>query len=142
MTTNILFVYFMFQSIFLQILNLFFKANILDYQNYISVSSLGCGLGRQGGGHNWQKYFICLFHVSEHVDHFKATFFFLFSFLEIDPSEGPPLYLENSINFIFFIFDPVPNFVILTHCTSQAFSSNLTNTTTKKILAQLKKIRL
>ena len=39
----------MFQSIFLQILNLFFKANILDYQNYISVSSLGCGLGRQGG---------------------------------------------------------------------------------------------
>ena len=28
--------------------------------------------------------------------------------MEIDPSEPPPLYLENSINFIFFIFDPVP----------------------------------
>ncbi len=23
-------------------------------------------------GHNWEKYFIALFHVSEHVDHFKA----------------------------------------------------------------------
>ena len=37
-----------FRAFFWQILNLFFKANILDYQNYISVSSLGCGLGRQG----------------------------------------------------------------------------------------------
>ena len=28
---------------------------------------------REGeGGHNWEKYFIGLFHVSEHVDHFKA----------------------------------------------------------------------
>ena len=24
------------------------------------------------GGHNWEKHFIALFHVSEHVDHFKA----------------------------------------------------------------------
>jgi hypothetical protein len=23
-------------------------------------------------GHNWEKYFIALFHASEHVDHFKA----------------------------------------------------------------------
>jgi hypothetical protein len=26
-------------------------------------------------GHNWEKYFIALFHVSEHLDHFKAIFF-------------------------------------------------------------------
>ena len=29
-----------------------------------------------GGGHNWEKYFIGLFHVSEHVDHFKAIKYF------------------------------------------------------------------
>ena len=28
---------------------------------------------REGGvGHNWEKYFIGLFHVSEHLGHFKA----------------------------------------------------------------------
>ena len=27
---------------------------------------------REGGvGHNWEKYFIVLFHVSEHLGHFK-----------------------------------------------------------------------
>ena len=25
---------------------------------------------RGGGGHNWEKYFIGLFHVSEHLGHF------------------------------------------------------------------------
>ena len=25
-----------------------------------------------GVGHNWEKYFIGLFHVSEHLGHFKA----------------------------------------------------------------------
>ena len=28
------------------------------------------------GGHNWEKYFIGLFHVLEHVDHFKAIKYF------------------------------------------------------------------
>ena len=37
-----------------------------------------------------KKCFICLFHVSEHVDHFKANFFYLFFKLENDPSEDPP----------------------------------------------------
>jgi hypothetical protein len=27
---------------------------------------------REGVGHNWGKYFIGLFHVSEHLGHFKA----------------------------------------------------------------------
>ena len=27
---------------------------------------------REGVGHNWEKYFIGLFHVSEHLVHFKA----------------------------------------------------------------------
>ena len=27
---------------------------------------------REGGGHNWEKYFIGLFHVSEHLGHSKA----------------------------------------------------------------------
>ena len=27
---------------------------------------------RGGGGKNWEKYFIGLFHVSEHLGHFKA----------------------------------------------------------------------
>ena len=27
---------------------------------------------REGVGHNWEKYFIGLFHVSEHLGHFKA----------------------------------------------------------------------
>ena len=27
---------------------------------------------RGGGGHNWGKYFIGLFNVSEHEDHFKT----------------------------------------------------------------------
>ena len=26
----------------------------------------------RGAGHNCEKYIICLFHVSEHVDHFKT----------------------------------------------------------------------
>ena len=25
-----------------------------------------------GGGHNWEQYFIGLFHVSEHLGHFRA----------------------------------------------------------------------
>ena len=28
------------------------------------------------GGHNWGEYFIGLFHVSGHVDHFKAIKYF------------------------------------------------------------------
>ena len=28
--------------------------------------------GIEGGGHNWKKKIIDFFHVSEHVDHFKA----------------------------------------------------------------------
>ena len=35
--------------------------NIISQRSHIGV-----------GGHNWEKYFIGLFHVSEHVDHFKA----------------------------------------------------------------------
>ena len=27
-------------------------------------------------GHNWEKYFVSLFHVSEHLDHFKAKQYF------------------------------------------------------------------
>ena len=38
------------------------------------------------GKKNLKKYFICLFHVSEH---FKATFFYFFSQLENDPSLTP-----------------------------------------------------
>ena len=30
------------------------------------------GRGLRGGGHNWKKKIIDFFHVSEHVDHFKA----------------------------------------------------------------------
>ena len=28
------------------------------------------------GGHNWEKYFIGLFHISEHVNLFKAIKYF------------------------------------------------------------------
>ena len=56
-----------FRAFFLQILNLFFKANILDYQNYITVNSLGCGLGK--------KCFIRLFYVSEHFLQILTLFF-------------------------------------------------------------------
>ena len=28
-------------------------------------------------GHDWEKYVIALFHVSEHVDHFKAINIFV-----------------------------------------------------------------
>ena len=28
---------------------------------------------REGGGHNWEKYFIGLFHFSEHLGHSKET---------------------------------------------------------------------
>ena len=31
-------------------------------------------------GHNWEKYFIGLFHVSEHVDHFEAIHYFFEGF--------------------------------------------------------------
>ena len=42
-----------------------------------SLNNVNGGEQRErGGGHNWEKYFIGLFHVSEHVEHFKATFFF------------------------------------------------------------------
>ena len=36
-------------------------------------NSLSTGEHREGGGgRTWEKYFICLFHVSEHVDHLNA----------------------------------------------------------------------
>ena len=62
-----------------------------------------------GGGPYLEKKlnFICLFHVSEHVDHFKATFFYFF-LLEIDPSENPPSIWKIPNIFYFFIFDPFP----------------------------------
>ena len=34
---------------------------------------VGCqGWGSGGGGHNGEKIFIALFHVSEHSEHFKS----------------------------------------------------------------------
>ena len=41
-------------------------------------------------GHNWEKYFIGLFHVSEHVDHFKAIKYFCEKKREIVWSGGTP----------------------------------------------------
>ena len=32
----------------------------------------------RGGGHNWERYCIGLFHVSQHVDHFEARLFFFY----------------------------------------------------------------
>jgi hypothetical protein len=37
-----------------------------------SLNNVSRGEHRGGVGHNWGKYFIGLFHVSEHLDHFKA----------------------------------------------------------------------
>ena len=44
----------------------------------------------RGGVHNWEKYFIALFHVSEHVDHFKAIKYFREKKREIVWSGGTP----------------------------------------------------
>ena len=41
-------------------------------------------------GDNWGKYFIALFHVSEHVDHFKAIKYFREKKREIVWSGGTP----------------------------------------------------
>ena len=42
----------------------------------ITYQPVVLGAGWAGrGGHNGQKYCMCLIHVSEHVDHFKAFFF-------------------------------------------------------------------
>ena len=57
-------------------------------------------LGRQGG-HNWQKYFICLFHVSELVDHFKARLFLNFFIQENDPPGPQPASLIWKIPYFF-----------------------------------------
>ena len=38
--------------------------------NSLNIVSRGEQRGRLG--HNWEKYFIGLFHVSEHLGHFKA----------------------------------------------------------------------
>ena len=38
----------------------------------VSLNVLSTWEQRGRGGHNWEKYFIGLFNVSEHVDHFKA----------------------------------------------------------------------
>ena len=37
-----------------------------------SLNNVSRGEQRGGVGHNWEKYFIGLFHVSEHLGHFKA----------------------------------------------------------------------
>jgi hypothetical protein len=37
-----------------------------------SLNNVSRGEKRGGVGHNWEKYFIGLFHVSEHLGHFKA----------------------------------------------------------------------
>ena len=51
---------------FLWFTRIIFKA-ILNSLNNVSQRDL-----RGRGGHNWEKYFIGLFHVSEHLGHFKA----------------------------------------------------------------------
>ena len=38
-----------------------------------SLNNVSKGEQRGGVGHNWGKYFIGLFHVSEHLGHFKTN---------------------------------------------------------------------
>ena len=37
-----------------------------------SLNNVSRGEQRGWVGHNWEKYFIGLFHVSEHLGHFKS----------------------------------------------------------------------
>jgi hypothetical protein len=65
----------------------------------------------QARGHNSQKDLICLFYVLEHVNHFKARFYFLFFLLENDPL-GEPTHspqVENSNQILFLFFEAFPN---------------------------------
>ena len=56
------------------------------------------------GGDNWGKYFIALFHVSEHVDHFKAIKYFLEKIREIVWSGGtPPCLVKYQLFPVFFV---------------------------------------
>jgi hypothetical protein len=52
---------------------------------------------------NRQIYFICLFHVSEHVDHFKASFFFIYWQMNHPPNPIKKFQLE-----FIFIFKGFP----------------------------------
>ena len=63
--------------------NLFFSNFFLLAKNYVFLDTFTkvrtCGRGqhpgrmsRVGGGHNGEKNFIALFHVSEHSEHFKS----------------------------------------------------------------------
>ena len=81
---------------------------VFHQQRYMSVICFGCGLGRQGG-HNWQKYFICLFHVSEHVDHFKARFFYIFFNWKMIPrGTHPPTPIGKFQLDFLFCFEALP----------------------------------
>ena len=88
----------------------FFLADNPDHQRYMLVSRLGVGWAGKGG-HNWQKYFICLFHVSEHVDHFKARSFYLFfNWKIIPPRTNPPTPIGKfQLDFIFLFLKPSLN---------------------------------
>jgi hypothetical protein len=63
---------------------------MLQKKNLIGIFQLGSGpppLPHPIGKKKKKKYFICLFHFSEH---FKATFFIFSPQLENDPSLTPP----------------------------------------------------
>ena len=57
---------------------------------------------QRGGVHNCEKYFIGLFHVSGHVDHFKAIKYFREKKREIVWSGGPPTLFGKIPNFSHF----------------------------------------
>ena len=79
---------------FLWFTRIIFKA-ILNSLNNVSQRDL-----RGRGGHNWEKYFIGLFHVSEHVDHFKAIKYFCEKKREIVWSGGSLCFVEVYICFL------------------------------------------
>ena len=65
-------------------------------------------VGQTGGVIIDKKYFICLFHVSEHLDHFKAHFFSFLFLLENDPSADPPTHpnWKIPVRFYFLFLTP------------------------------------
>ena len=58
--------------------------------------------------HNWEKYFIGLLHVSEHVDHFKAIKYFCEKKQEIVWSGGTPPLFGKIPNYFLFFFEGFP----------------------------------
>ena len=73
------------------------------------VVSIQVGCQGWGGGHNGEKNFIALFHVSEHSEHFLTILKKLIIFTD---GGYPPPFVENSAKIINLIFEPFPYWMV------------------------------